>query len=117
MKLIITGTVESLSTRQDNTVVVKFGTQEMDASEAGKLFHFRNKYCKFLLTDDNITTLEEELVSASSITASKSKSPSQRLRAVLFRVHEQSGLDIDFEQYYLTECERIIEHYKTKLNK
>jgi len=116
MKLIITGTVESLSTRQDNTVVVKFGTQEMDASEAGKLFHFRNKYCKLLLTDDNITTLEEELVSASSITAAKSKSPSQRLRAVFFRLHEQSGLEIDFEQYYLTELERLIEHFKKKLN-
>lgn len=117
MKLVITGTVESLSTRQDNTVVVKFGTQEMDAEEAGKLFHFRNKYCKFLLTDDNISELEENLISAESITGTKKKSSAQRMRAVLYRLHEQSGLQIDFEQYYLTEMERIIEHYKAKLDK
>ena len=116
MKLVITGTVESLSTRQDNTVVVKFGTQEMESSEAGKLFHFRNKYCKLLLTDDNISELESELVAASAIKSSKQKTPSQRMRAVLFRVFEQTGLEIDFEQYYVTEMERIIEHYKSKLN-
>jgi len=117
MKLIIVGTVESLGTRQDGTIKINFGTQEMESEDAGKLFHFRNKYCKLLLTDDNITDFEANLVSAEAITGTKKKSSSQRLRAVLYRLFEQTGLQIDFEDYYRTELERIIEHFKGKLDK
>lgn len=116
MKLIIIGTVETLSTRQDGTIKVNFGTQEMGADEAGKLFHFRGKYCKLFLSDDNITDLEANLIEAEKVTGTTKKSKGQRLRAVLYRLWEQSGLQIEFDTYYETEMEKVIELYKAKFN-
>ena len=38
---------------------------------------------------------------------------SQRLRAVLYRIWEQSGTG-EFEDFYSQQMERIIDHFKTK---
>ena len=116
MKLILTGTVEQISTRQDQTIVVKFGTQEIDNDNAARLFQLRNKFCKLLLTDDNITNLESELVSIEPIaTDKKNKTPGQRLRSTLYIVHEQMNITEDFDVFYKAEMEKIINHYKTKI--
>lgn len=116
-KLILETIMEGISTRVDGTLKIALSTQELDADLAGKLFHFRGKYIKCLLSDDNITTLEEELVeSAKLVGGKKPKSESQRLRAVLFRLHEQMDSDLDFETWYKQEMNIIIEHFKTKLD-
>jgi hypothetical protein len=44
------------------------------------------------------------------------KTPSQRFRAVLFLLWKQMGCHKDFESFYRTEYEKIIDHYKNKLN-
>lgn len=116
MKIVLDGTVETLKTRQDGTVTIAFSTQELDSSKGGELFQLRGKYCKALFSDSNITELEKELVDKTVIAKTgKNKTKSQRLRAVLYRSWEQSGLSIDFEQYYDTEMERIIETRKATL--
>jgi hypothetical protein len=45
------------------------------------------------------------------------KPPSQRLRAVFYRIWERDkqGYD-DFELYYRFQMEKLIEHFKTKLD-
>lgn len=45
------------------------------------------------------------------------KSPSQRLRAVIFRLWEQSNKDVDQDEYYEIVMEKIIDQMKSKLNK
>lgn len=118
MRIILEATVETIASRVDGTIVLKIGTQELDPSKAGELFQLRGKLAKVLLSDSNITKLEEELVDNTSLVQgkSKNKSPSQRLRNVLYRVHENSGGDKDdFDKFYGSEVERIIEHYKSKI--
>lgn len=118
MKIVIDGCIEALNTRVDNTWVIKFCTQELDGSNVSLLSDLKKGggYCKVLISNTNITSVEEELVDKTSIPAvKKNKTPSQRLRAVLYRNFEQSGLEIEFEQYYNAELERIIEHYRAKL--
>lgn len=115
MKLIFPGIIEKIATRVDKTVCVTLGSQEITNDDAGRLFQMRGAYCKILLSDDNITTLEEEMMVATSVTGTKKKTQSARLRAVLFVMHEQSGLQISFDDFYNTEMSRIIDHYKTKL--
>ncbi len=115
MKIILDGVLETLATKQDGSVSIKFSTQELDSSKGGELFQLRGKYCKALFSDTNITTLDAELVDNTSIAGLKKKTPSQRLRAILFRVHEQSDLQISFEDYYNNELNKICEHYKSKL--
>jgi hypothetical protein len=45
----------------------------------------------------------------------KAKTPAQRLRSVMFRIHEQQGINQEFEQFYSAEMERLIEQYKEML--
>lgn len=117
MKIIIDGTVESLRTRQDGSVVFSLATQEMDADNCGKLFQLRNKYVKCLLSDTNISSIEEKLVDQEPMAGGKKpKSPSQRLRGAMFRAHESQQIPIDFELWYKGEMERIIEGYKELIN-
>lgn len=115
-KIILDGILETISTRVDGSVSVKFGTNELDASIASNLFQLRGKYCKALFSDSNITALEEEMVDKTQIAKTgKNKTKSQRLRAVLYRCWEQSGLSIEFDAYYDSEMERIIETRKSTL--
>jgi len=44
------------------------------------------------------------------------KPPSQRMRAVLFRIWENDKRGKTFEQYYREQMERIIEQLKSKLS-
>jgi len=116
MKIILDGTVETLKTRQDGTVTIAFSTQELDSSKGGELFQLRGKYCKALFSDSNITELESELVDKTQIAKTgKNKTKSQRLRAVLYIAWQQSGLQIDFENYYDVEMEKLIEKIKANL--
>lgn len=49
--------------------------------------------------------------------ADDGKTPSQRLKRTIYKNWEQnSGRDIEFEAYYRQEMEKIINHYKAKLN-
>ena len=118
MKIILESTLETISTRVDGTLKLTLSTQEIDSSKAGELFQLRGKFCKFLLSDSNITKLEEELVDSTALVGGKKqKTASQRLRAVLFRLNESNGGNEEtFEQFYKSELERIIEHYKAKLD-
>lgn len=43
------------------------------------------------------------------------KSPSQRLRAVFYRMWEKEGMEGDFELFYQQKMEKIINHYKEAL--
>ncbi len=118
MKIILESTVESIASRVDGTVTIKISTQELDSSKAGELFQLRGKFCKILLSDNNITKIEEELVDSTQLTTGKkNKTPSQRLRGVLYRINEQNGGDEKtFETFYNSEVNKIIDHYKSKLD-
>lgn len=115
MKILLDGTIETLKTRQDGTVTVAFSTQELDSSKGGELFQLRGKYCKALFSDTNISNLEEEIIDKEKIVnVKKNKTESQRLRGVLFRYWETLDT-VEFEQFYKTEMDKIINHYKSKL--
>lgn len=43
------------------------------------------------------------------------KTASQRPRGVLFRIWERTANAETFETYYIREMERIISHFKTKI--
>jgi predicted SpoU family rRNA methylase len=117
MKLILESIVDGISTLKDGSLKVVLSTQEVDSTTAASLFNFRNKFCKVLISDSNITSLEAELVDNTSVAVGKKpKSESSRLRAVLFRMHEQSNSELDFEMFYKNEMNKIIEHYRSKLD-
>lgn len=117
MKIVLAGIVESLNTRVDGSVKVVFSTQELDPSKGGELFQLRGKYCKCLLSDNNISNVEEEVLDKAQMAKTgKQKTPSQRLRSVLYILWQQSGVSIPFDDFYKTEVDGIIESIKSKLD-
>jgi hypothetical protein len=117
MKLIIESIVDGISTLKDGSLKLVLSTQEVDGSNAAVLFNFRNKFVKVLISDSNITTLEAEMIDKTSLVGGKSpKSESSRLRAVLFRLHEQTNSDLEFDLWYKNRMSEIIEFYKNKLD-
>ena len=116
MKIIIESIVDSIASKVDGTVTIKISTQELDSTSAGNLFALRGKFIKCLLSDSNITKLEEEVVDNQPlVSGKKNKTESQRLRSVLFLVHQQKEVNEDFEVFYKNEMNKIIEHFKSKL--
>lgn len=115
-KIVLGAVVEGISTRSDGSFKVVIGTQEIDKNQVADLFSLTNKFTKILITDGNISPLEESLIEQTKMSGGKkAKTPAQRLRSVLFRLHEQQGISQDFEQFYAGEMERVIEQYKSML--
>lgn len=112
--------IEGVSTRKDRTIKLSLGTQELKPNEAGKLFGLQNSLVHLAIKPAPLTQDEIELVKSSKIDIDdipEGKSPSQRLRNVLYRLWEQNnGGYEDFNLFYLNRIERLIEHYKQKLD-
>lgn len=94
--------VDKVTTMKDDSVKITLITRALTPQQMAELFFSVNKE---ILTID----IEEE--------AKEWKSPSQRLRAVLYRLWEQSDKTTypEFEVYYRAKIERIIESLKEKL--
>ena len=117
MKNIGTGILEGIRTRNDGSLVFTVATQEIGSTEAARLFELRNKFLKYLLTDENISPLDEKLIDELKLKDGKKvKTKSQRLRAVLFRVWEQKETGLSFDEFYDGEMEKHIENYKQTLD-
>lgn len=116
-KIILGAVVEGISTRSDGSFKIVIGTQEIERSQVADLFALTNKFCKVLVTDANINPIEEKLIENERLMGGKkAKTQAQRLKSVLFRVHEQQGLSQEFDQFYHSEMEKLIDQYKDSLN-
>ena len=117
MKIVLTGVLENISTRSDGSIKVVIGSQEMDESNAGQIFGLRNKFIKILLSDSNISEMEESLINEQQIqNGKKVKTKSQRMRAVLYRLHESNGGNVDtFQAYYDERMELMIDQIKARI--
>lgn len=117
-KIILDGILESIATRVDGSVRVTFGTQTIDPSYAANLFALRGQYCKALFSDTNVTPMEEKLINEEVIKdGRKIKTKSQKLRAIIYILYEQEKPEgIEFTDYYDGIMNKLIDHYKSKLD-
>lgn len=113
--VITSGQIGKISSMADKTIRVQIDLQELDPEQLSRLFGFLNTYIKIYISNENITDDEIDIIDAEEIDH-ESKSPSQRLRNVLYRLWEQDkrGYD-DFNLYYQFMMRQITEHYKSKL--
>lgn len=103
--------ITSASTRADGSLGLRLATPELKPDEKTAFFEIQGRNCKMILqpideAPDELKTVAKEL---------SFKTPSQRLRGVLFVEYRQKKPDQGFEEYYLKEMERIIEYRKSKL--
>ena len=100
------------SSMVDGGLSLGLHTKELTAEEKVKIMDFHNQagwlvFSANEVKDEDIPVQDAEM---------GGKTPSQRLRAVLYIMFDQAGAVGDFDTFYKNKMEAIIEHYKEKLN-
>ena len=117
-------TISKITTMADRTIRLQIDCQEMSVEDEAIVLKSRNKIGWFLFGETEMT--EDDLNKMNlpdfAPTEKGDKTPSQRLRAVLFLIWKQKGKkDIygqpcDFDTYYKQILESLIGQYKEKLD-
>lgn len=103
--------LSSASTRSDGSLSLKFSTPELEASEKTAFFELLNLNLKMLLQPAEGAPVELKEVKGQF----DRKTPSQRLRSLLFVVWKQTDGTGDFEDFYRRRLDDVIEMFKNKL--
>lgn len=110
--VLLPASFENLSLLKDRSVTLKFSTRELSGDEITDLlgFRFAEGWLQF--------NLNKEFVAPPTENAHlDTKSPSERLRDVLFVYYKQKEVNETFDTFYATNIEKFISHVKTKLEK
>lgn len=109
---VIIGGIRSL---KDGSVSVTLETQELSAGKAGELFALRNKIAYVYVSERQISLPEQKMVDQLE-PEMQGKSPSLRLRNVLFIAWQQNPEGYpDSDSHYRAKMELIINTYKSGL--
>lgn len=102
----------SVLSRQDGSVKLSYVTPELRPSEAGALLALHGKNVCLSIVPEDVQA--EEVVRVDTERGTE-KTPSQRLRGIIFVHFEQEGKPgNDFETFYRQRMSVICDGYKTK---
>ena len=100
------------SPTRDGGMRLRFRTKELTAEEKLALIQCDGAYGHILFKENEFDGRDIPNKDA----ADERKTPSQRLRGILYRVYESGGdKGKDFNAYYRAEMDKICEHYKNKI--
>jgi len=115
--IILPCIIEGVSTRKDKTVKVVIGTQELDMRQAGEVFGLTGGYAYVAIKQEEFSPWEVKEMNDLKADLESAKTPSQRLRAILYVNYQQDPEGFkDFQSFYLHHMERVCIHYKSKLD-
>lgn len=101
------------SSRSDGSAGIRFATQEISATEFSVLKQNLNEFGWLLFTTG---VIKESDIPQEDPLEDDQKSPSKRLKAVLFLLWKKTGEKDDFTAYYRRQMEKMIEKVKEKLD-
>ena len=116
MSIIRQVTFDKANRRKDRSISLTFITSlEQSTDEFMELDSILNESgVLFFKSNGNLT--KEEIKELDSVEIEvEGKSKSQRLRNVLYILHQQSKSNQSFNDFYADKMERIIQHFKDKL--
>lgn len=113
--ILIAAVVDKITTLKDNSVKITLDTQELTPARAGELFTLRNSLATVYISPAEITSREMAQVDAIE-PEMPGKSPSQRMRNVMFLLWKQDheGYN-EFDSYYKAKMEKFIEELKNNI--
>jgi isopentenyldiphosphate isomerase len=115
--IILPAQIESIASRKDKTVRITLGTQELSPAQAAEIFQLNQKFCYTAIKEELFTTTEADEINALKTDLDTEKTPSQRLRGILYVNYQQKAEGYkDFATYYQAKMEKICEHFKSKLD-
>lgn len=101
----------AVTSKADGSVTFRVLTPELLPSQAGALMGWHGKACRVIITPHD--EAPEETVSIE--TERNAKTPSQRLRSVLYVLWQERNLSEPFNDFYSKKIEGLIEAVKSKL--
>ena len=111
----LASTISGIRTLADQTVRLTIDLQETSPEQIAELFRLKGGYGHFLFKEKPVT--EEDTKDLPEIKVDRGdKTPSQRLRGVLYILWEQTKSSQSFEQFYLERMSQLTEMIKEKLN-
>lgn len=96
----------------DGGLSLNIHTKELETAEKAIAMDYQNKSGWLLFSENQIS--EKDIPAQDS--SYEGKTPSQRLRAVLYILYTQKPQSITFEEYYRRNMETFIQVVKTKLD-
>lgn len=105
--------VDGVSPLKDGGVSVRFHTQEMTPGQIADLMGYYQKFGWLIFSEQ-----EQDVSQIKLDTIRKDaggKSPSQRLRSVIFVLYSQTDRSETFEQFYERQMEKLINMVKENL--
>jgi len=116
--IILPAQIEGLTSRKDKTIKVTFGTQELSPVDAAQVFQLNQRFCYIAIKEESFQQDELDNLDSIKTDLESNKTPSQRLRGILFINYQQNNEGYkDFSTYYIAKMEILCEHFKSKLDK
>lgn len=115
MKVHLPAILSGVASRKDKSYTLKFETRELKGTEAAMLLDYLQSE-GYLLFSPNDDITEADIPKEKADASMGAKSPSQRQRAIIYRLWEQRGKEGDFEAYYRSKMEYLNDLLKEKLD-
>lgn len=105
--------LDKVESRKDNTWMIRIATNELGDEDILHLNKNVNKQGYFFFEEAPFTNVVIPQVQLGEF---ETKTPSQRMHNVIYRLWEKSDKSKDSEAYYKYTMEKIIDQLKEKLN-
>lgn len=116
--IILPAQIEGLTSRKDKTIKVTFGTQELSPNDAAQIFQLNQRFCYIAIKEELFQQDELDNIDSIKTNLEANKTPSQRLRGILYVSYQQDNEGFkDFMSYYVSKMDKLCEHFKSKLDK
>lgn len=112
-------TISKIITMADKSLRLYVDTQELAPEDAGLIFGLYQKFGQFVFAEAGDDVKEKDInVPAYAKIEKSDKTPSQRLRGVLWHAYQENDkLKMQYktaDDFYRVKMEEIINHFKTK---
>ena len=97
---------------RDRTIRLQIDVQETPAEHMAELFALNDTLGWFFFQDQPFTEVKIPDIKLEKF----EKHPSQRMRAILYRMWEQTKTDQEFEVWYRAKMDQLCEMLKEKLS-
>lgn len=110
-KITLQVVLGSVRARKDGSLGLTIETPELSPEEKVKVMELQNSTLQAVFIPLDTPDVPDYVVNKEMET----KTPSQRLRAALYVMHQQSNSKDDFEVFYKQKMEKFIDAVKEKL--
>ncbi len=116
-KILTTGTLSSYRPRTDGSFNLSLNIQIPSKEQRDVIIDlYQQEVIVYIKQGEEVTKEELEIIDEVDIELGNGKTPSQRLRDILFVNFQQNNLGyLDFKEYYKFQMNKLSEHFKSKL--